>query len=116
MKVSLKTAYEIAIKALPNDSLVKVVVNIGLGRWDSRRDPHTVQWSVEAFIEGNEEKNRPDISAIETDPIFSIALAKVAAEISRATVEAARDVVVDEPEAAEAPAEEAPEREENKAF
>lgn len=97
MIVSLKEAYKIAKKALPKDSRVKIEVSIGEGRWDSRRDPEQMQWEISVIAyttkKGEEETS---IDASEKDEVFSIALAKVSAEISRLHAKKADDVQIDE--------------------
>lgn len=84
MKISIQEAYKIAQKALPDCKLnVEVKLN---GRYSS--EPK-IEWEIWA------EKEK-GVTAIERDEIFSIALTKIVAELTRIEAKPVDDVIIDE--------------------
>lgn len=89
MKLTIKEAYKIATKALPAYR-VEVEVSFGQSRWGSNKVK--LQWKVSAV------HNESSDYISENDELFSIALAKVIAESTRASMKPAEDIEVEQEE------------------
>jgi hypothetical protein len=90
MKVSLKEAYEIAKKALPNHR-VEVTVKYGTDHWDKEEK---LQWRVQAETINDEYQKVKSESS--SDEIFALALSNVVSELRRESAVVVEDVDVDD--------------------
>lgn len=91
MKVSIQEAYKMAKKVLP-DHHISVEIQIGrVPFFSSPKGPEWIQWTVTA------RKDEDTESCADSDEIFSVALARVCAELGRKSAKVVDDVEVDEP-------------------
>ena len=86
MNIGLKDAHSMAVRALPASYHVKVTAEVGKGySWESEE----LRWTISATDESNAQE-------AESDTVFTIALARLAAELSRARATQVEEVVVEE--------------------
>ena len=99
MKVSIKEAYAIAKKALPE---YHIQIDVQIGKVPYYSEPKGTEW-IEWTITARKDKNTK--SCTESDEMFSVALGKLCAELGRQSAKVASDVEVEEPEKPEEGAE-----------